>query len=279
MSETTKSGRIYEALAKVMGEVGVVGKSRKNTQQNYAFRGIDDVVSACQDVLVKHGVVVAPRVIEHQREVLATKSGGSMASVRLLVEHTFFAADGSSVVATTLGEAMDAGDKASNKAMSAALKYALVETLMIPTYETDRDSETASPEMAPRAPAAAPLPAQRTATTRPASTAKAADQRPRPGHLTSASIAPPPPAGVTFPNYGRAKGLPVSGASMQDLEFYANGARRSLADPAKERYHASEKRLLDAIEGEIMRQQDGAPLDAADQHGEPPPHTDEDVPF
>lgn len=266
MSETVKSGRIYEALAKVMGEVGVVGKSRKNTQQNYAFRGIDDVVSACQDVLVKHGVVVAPRVIEHQREVLATKSGGSMASVRLLVEHTFFAADGSSVVATTLGEAMDAGDKASNKAMSAALKYALVETLMIPTYETDRDSETASPEMAPRA-AAAPLPAQRTAATRPASTAKAADQRPR---AASAS-------GVMFPNYGKAKGMPVSGASMQDLEFYANGARRSLADPAKQRFHASEQKLLDAIEAEIARQSD--PSSFTSEPGEPPPHTDEDVPF
>lgn len=267
MSETTKSGRIYEALAKVMGEVGVVGKSRKNTQQNYAFRGIDDVVSACQDVLVKHGVVVAPRVIEHQREVLATKSGGSMASVRLLVEHTFFAADGSSVVATTLGEAMDAGDKASNKAMSAALKYALVETLMIPTYETDRDSETASPEMAPRASASAPLPAQRTATTRPASTAKPA-ATPRTA---------PSAAGVTFPSYGRAKGAPVSGASMQDLEFYANGARRSLADPAKQRFHANEQKLLDAIEAEIARQ--GDPSNFTSEPGEPPPHTDEDVPF
>ncbi len=274
MSETVK---IYGALAKVMTEVGVVGKSRKNPQQGYQFRGIDDVVAEVQEVLARHGVVVAPRVIDREREMIATKSGGTMASVRLLVEHTFFAADGSSVVATTLGEAMDSGDKASNKAMSAALKYALTETLMIPTRESDRDTEEASPEMAPRASAAAPLPAQRTATTRPASTAKAADQRPRPGHLTSASIAPPPPAGVTFPNYGRAKGLPVSGASMQDLEFYANGARRSLADPAKQRFHASEQKLLDAIEAEIARQSD--PSNFTSEPGEPPPHTDEDVPF
>ena len=269
MSETVKSGLIYEALAKVMGEVGVVGKSRKNTQQNYAFRGIDDVVSACQDVLVKHGVVVAPRVIEHHRETLATKSGGAMASVRLLVEHTFFAKDGSFVVATNLGEAMDSGDKASNKAMSAALKYALVETLMIPTYETDRDTEEASPEMAPRPAAAPPLPAQRTATTRPATTARPTAQ------------AKPAPSGVTFPNYGRAKGQPVAGASMQDLEFYANGARRSLADPAKERFHASEQRLLDAIEAEQRRQQGGGdPRGTFTELGDgPPPHSDEDVPF
>ena len=71
-----------------------------------------------------------------------------MASVRLLVRHTFYAEDGTHVVCVTLGEAMDSGDKASNKAMSAALKYALIETFLIPTFEADRDTETASPEMA-----------------------------------------------------------------------------------------------------------------------------------
>lgn len=264
MSETMKSGQIYGALAKVMTEVGVVGKSRKNPQQGYQFRGIDDVVAEVQEVLARHGVVVAPRVIDREREMIATKSGGTMASVRLLVEHTFFAADGSSVVATTLGEAMDSGDKASNKAMSAALKYALTETLMIPTRESDRDTEESSPEMAAPTPAA-PLPAQRMATTRPATTAKPA-AAPRPSST-----------GVTFPNYGRAKGAPVLGASMQDLEFYANGARRSLADPAKQRFHASEQKLLDAIEAEMRRQQ----VQSADPSdlGEPPPHTDADVPF
>lgn len=139
---------VHEQLAKVMAEVGAVGKSKRNAQQGYQFRGIDDVVAHVQEVMAKHGVIVVPRVIEREREMVATKSGGSMASVRLLVQHTFFAADGSSVVADTLGEAMDSGDKASNKAMSAALKYALTETLLIPTYELDRDTEEQSPELA-----------------------------------------------------------------------------------------------------------------------------------
>lgn len=140
--------KIIAALAKVMAAVGAVGKSRKNTQQGYQFRGVDDVVAHVQDVMASCGVVCVPRVVEREREMVATKSGGTMASVRLLVEHTFYAAeDGSSVTCTTLGEAMDSGDKASNKAMSAALKYALVETLLIPTYEVDRDTEEQSPEM------------------------------------------------------------------------------------------------------------------------------------
>lgn len=154
---TEMHGRgIYAALARVMSEVGAVGKNRKNPQQGYQFRGVDDVVAHVQEVMAQQGVVVVPRVVERERDMVATKSGGSMASVRLLVEHTFYALDGSSVVAVTLGEAMDAGDKASNKAMSAALKYALTETLLIPTYEVDRDTEEQSPQMAPKSAAPSP---------------------------------------------------------------------------------------------------------------------------
>ncbi|HVG62560.1 MAG TPA: hypothetical protein VNA24_28610 [Hyalangium sp.] len=90
----------------------------------------------------------------------------------------------------------------------------------------------------------------------------------------------------TFPNYGRSKGGPIHGATMQDLEYYANGARRSLADPSKARWHDKERALLAAIEAEISRQRGGGggdeertgsrpPMD----DNEPPPHTDEDIPF
>jgi hypothetical protein len=90
----------------------------------------------------------------------------------------------------------------------------------------------------------------------------------------------------TFPNYGRSKGGPIRGASMQDLEYYANGARRSLADPGKARWHDKERALLAAIEAEISRQRGGGGGDedrggaaAAMDDNEPPPHTDEDIPF
>lgn len=141
--------QIHEQLPKVMGAVGAVGKTKKNQQQGYQFRGVDDVVAHVQDVMAEHGITCVPFVVEREREVVQTKNGGTMASVRLLVDHHFIAGDGSEVVARTLGEAMDSGDKASNKAMSAALKYALTETLLIPTYEVDRDTEEASPELAP----------------------------------------------------------------------------------------------------------------------------------
>lgn len=63
--------------------------------------------------------------------------------------------------------------------------------------------------------------------------------------------------GMNFPNYGRSKGAPIYGATMQDLEYYANGARRSLNDPSKSRWHEKERQLLAAIEAEIARQGGG----------------------
>lgn len=91
---------------------------------------------------------------------------------------------------------------------------------------------------------------------------------------------------AVFPNYGRSKGGPIRGATMQDLEYYANGARRSLADPSKSRWHDKERALLAAIEAEIARQGGGGG-GAEDRGGspstmddsEPPPHTDDDIPF
>ena len=74
-----------------------------------------------------------------------------------------------------------------------------------------------------------------------------------------------------FPQYGRNKGGAIVGASIQDLEFYANGARRSLGDPSKERFHDKERALLAAIEAEIARQ--GGVSDA------PPPSDGGDLPF
>lgn len=83
--------------------------------------------------------------------------------------------------------------------------------------------------------------------------------------------------GMVFPPYGRSKGMPIRGASMQDLEFYANGSRRSLSDPSKSRFHEKEKVMLAAIEAEIARQGGGG--GSSGPSDEPPPHTDDDAPF
>jgi len=84
------------------------------------------------------------------------------------------------------------------------------------------------------------------------------------------------PLPTAFPNYGRSKGAPIRGASQQDLDYYANGARRSLADPSKARFHDKERALLEAIDQELQRQRGGG---GGPEGEEPPPPGDEDAPF
>ena len=131
---------IYKQIPAIMAEVGAIEKNRKGQGINYAFRGIDDIYSALQPLLAKHKVFYAPNVVNQTRETRETKSGGTATYTILTVEYTFYAEDGSNFKLVTVGEAMDTSDKSSNKAMSAALKYAMLQLFCIPTEE-EKDTE------------------------------------------------------------------------------------------------------------------------------------------
>lgn len=136
---------VYERLSQVMNEVKAIIKSRKNPEQGYSYRGIDDAYNALQPLLAKHGVVCVPHLISYEREERKSRRGGVLTSTIARLRYTFYAPDGSSVQAELLGEGMDSGDKSANKAMSQAQKYALLQVFMVPTDEP-KDSETESPE-------------------------------------------------------------------------------------------------------------------------------------
>ena len=142
---------VYQAIAAVQGELATVGiaKTRKNTQgSGYMFRGIDDVYAALSPLLAKHSLVVVPRVLTREVIERSSKNGGALFYITVHAEFDFVSAvDGSTHTAATFGEAMDSGDKATNKAMSAAYKYAAFMTFAIPT-EGDNDSENATHEVA-----------------------------------------------------------------------------------------------------------------------------------
>ena len=137
METTTK--KIYEAIPAIMDEIGHIGKDRQNQQQGFMFRGIDQVMNTMKPLLAKHGVFVVPEVIDRQREERTTKSGSNLIYSILTVRYHFCASDGSEVVATTVGEGMDSADKASNKAMAIAFKYACFQVFCIPTEEIAKD--------------------------------------------------------------------------------------------------------------------------------------------
>lgn len=133
---------IYQAIIGVMADIGAIGKDKKNAQQGFKYRGVDDVMNALQPVMVQHGLFVVPEIIDQRREERQTNRGGNLIYSVCTVRYTFYAKDGSSVQCVVIGEGMDSGDKATNKAMSIAFKYACFQVFCIPTEEMkDPDAE------------------------------------------------------------------------------------------------------------------------------------------
>lgn len=141
---------IYPALAAIMNEIPAIAKDSQNTQQGFKYRGIDSVYNALNPIMAKHGVFMAPEVQEQSREERTNKNGTVLAFVTLRMKYSFYAQDGSSVSCVVCGEGMDSGDKATNKAMSIAQKYALFQVFCIPTKET-ADPDAESHEIKPKA--------------------------------------------------------------------------------------------------------------------------------
>jgi hypothetical protein len=142
--------KVYEKIAAVTAELSKIGisKDSKNQSQGYAFRGIDAVYCALSPLLSKHGLCILPRVTDRQVIERQNRQGTALFYVTLTVEFDFVAAeDGSKHTVITVGEAMDSGDKASNKAMSAAYKYAAFQAFCIPT-EGDNDADSQTHEVA-----------------------------------------------------------------------------------------------------------------------------------
>lgn len=140
-----EKGKIYSAIVGVMEDIKAVGKDQVNKQQNFKYRGIDDVMNALAPALTKNRVFVLPEILKQEREQHTTAKGSLLIYSICTIRFRFYTDDGSFVEAVTIGEGMDSGDKATNKAMAAAFKYACFQTFCIPTEEM-RDPDADSPE-------------------------------------------------------------------------------------------------------------------------------------
>ena len=138
-----ENGQIYAAISAAMADIGAISKDKYSKEIGYKFRGIDDVMNALKPVLTKNKIFTVPQVLEQTREERVTVKGVKLRYSLLKIAFRFYTTDGSFVEAVTLGEGMDSGDKASNKAMAIAYKYALFQVFCIPTEEmTDPDGES-----------------------------------------------------------------------------------------------------------------------------------------
>lgn len=141
---------VYKLISKVSEELSHEGISKDRTSTNasgkvmYNFRGIDDIYNTLAPIIAKHGLVILPRVISRECTERTSSNNNALFYVVVEAEFDFISSnDGSKHTVKTFGEAMDSGDKATNKAMSAAYKYAAFQAFCIPTQaDNDADATT-----------------------------------------------------------------------------------------------------------------------------------------
>lgn len=214
--EQEKTKLIFQQIPKVMSDVTAIGKDKRNVQQGFQYRGIDDIYNELHSVLAKHKVFTVPQVLTRAREERASKSGGTLFYSIIEMKFTFYAEDGSSVDAIVVGEGMDSGDKASNKAMAIAHKYALLQVFAIPTEDAkdpDGDIHQPKPKVQPAV------------NSKPAIQTKA---QPKPNPIPPPSPKPEPLAATTNDprshviEFGQFKGKTIEQAGVLDVLRYTD---------------------------------------------------------
>lgn len=130
---------VYEAWNEVMRDVQAIRKDSRNAQQGFNFRGIDAVMNAVGPALRDHGVTIIPNSVEAKHRDFTTAKGTVMHEAIVTVGYSVIGPDGQGFTGQSVGEAADAGDKATSKAMSVAYRTFLLQALTIPTDEPDPD--------------------------------------------------------------------------------------------------------------------------------------------
>jgi hypothetical protein len=129
MSSETKTKNLYQKLLSITEEIGKIDKTGKNTMQGYSFIEQAKVVAEVRVQLAKHGVMIIPEIAERSLERYnVTRSNGKAGTdihVQVKSRYTLVNADNPDermICEWDAGEAIDSGDKATNKAVTASDK-------------------------------------------------------------------------------------------------------------------------------------------------------------
>lgn len=127
---------IFKQMAAILSDINAITKGRTNSQgASFKYRGIDDIYNELHGSFAKYDVFCTTNILERSQIERQSKSGGALFYTTCKIQFTFYAADGSNVSSTVIGEAMDSGDKGTNKCMAIAHKYALLQAFLVPTEE------------------------------------------------------------------------------------------------------------------------------------------------
>jgi len=130
---------LRQKLAEVRRRIDYVQKRGHNELCNYSYVTAADIAGAIGDLLAELGVVVIPRLEEITYESAAGR-GETIRMARVVMAYTFADVDsGEELVAKVAGQGHDPGDKAPYKAMTGALKYALLQSFLLATGDDPED--------------------------------------------------------------------------------------------------------------------------------------------
>src|SRR5208282_4957826 len=132
-SETPVQLNLRQKLAEVRRRIGYVQKRGHNERFNYSYVTAADIAGSVGDILAELGVVVIPRLEDISYES-AVGRGEATRMARVVMSYTFADVDsGEEIIAKVAGQGLDPGDKAPYKAMTGALKYALLQSFLLAT--------------------------------------------------------------------------------------------------------------------------------------------------
>lgn len=137
---------VYAAINAITAELATSGIAKRHTNEtdDYKYRSIDDVLDRLAPLLSKHRLCVLPRSLERVVSERSDDQRRLLLHVTLRVSFTLTSVDdGSSHIVEAYGEALDGGDKATAKAMSAAYKAAMIQTFCIPVCGAEDSDRTA----------------------------------------------------------------------------------------------------------------------------------------
>jgi hypothetical protein len=132
----SKAPHVYQAMIEVMRDIAAEGisKDRRNRDQGFNFRGVEDVLNTLSPLLVKHNLLILPQFDTIDIRNHESAKGGYLSDVFVKARFDIVSAiDGSTHTVNTFGQGMDSADKATNKAMSGAFKYACFFGFCVPT--------------------------------------------------------------------------------------------------------------------------------------------------
>ncbi|NOK32380.1 ERF family protein [Corallococcus exercitus] len=139
-AEKAPERSLVRKLAEVMGEVERVPKSGRNDFHRYDYATEADIVSAVRKAMADRALMLIPSVVKTEWREVERNKGGKDRIATLTVRFTLTDGDsGEERSFEVLGEGQDQGDKATYKALTGAVKYALLKLFLIPTGDDPED--------------------------------------------------------------------------------------------------------------------------------------------